>query len=503
MAYLLGIDLGTSSLKTAVVEASRLRVLASASREYLIQQPFPGDAEQNPEDWWRALIDTVRRAVAQAAIDPGAISGIGFSGQMHGVVCLDETLRPLRPAIIWADTRSAPQVAALEARLSRNDIARYAPGRPAAGWMGPSLMWLAEHEPETLARTQQIIMPKDYVRLRMTGQAAAEISDAGSTWLLDIKSGQWSGWLVEQCGLEMRYLPPLLRSEQFAGELLPAAAAELGLPAGIAVAAGCADQPAQALGYGLVEPGIDLVTIGTGGQVFHPLAQPAVDPNLRLHTYPHAAPGRWYAQAAILAGGLSLRWLRDVLGLAQREDAYTHLSALAAPVALGADGLLFLPYLAGERTPHMDPQASGAFLGLRLHHTTGHLARAVMEGVALAMADCLERVAALTEGASHSAIIITGGASNSAVWRQIQADVYARSVSLATGEHQACVGAALLAGVASGAFTSVTEAAGRIPGPAEVIEPDPQRSAFYRERLALHREMYPLLHGAMHRLAAR
>lgn len=489
MSFLIGIDLGTTQIKSIVLEADSARVLAAAEREQTIQQPRPGWAEQNPADWWAAAAATVREAVAASGIDPAAIAGIGLSGQMHGTVLLGADGAPLRPAIIWADTRSRPQVDDLLA-AGIPALARVAPGRPAAGFMGPTLKWLAEHEPETLARTRAAVQPKDALRWMLTGEIGSEPSDAAATWLFDVARGEWSAALAELCAIDPGLLPPVRASWAVAGPLTPAAAEESGLPPGIPVVHGAADLPAQALGYGLRAPGTALLTVGTGGQVFHPLAAPRIDPDLRFYVFNHAAGG-WYAQAAILAAGLALRWLRDVLGASD----FPHLSALAEAVPPGAEGLIFLPYLAGERTPHMDPAARGAFVGLRLHHGSGHLARAVMEGVAFALADCLDLAAA-----DAGQIIASGGATKSPVWRQILADVLGRPLALGAGANHACVGAALLAGVGAGVYPDLAAACALLPQVSTVIAPDPARAAFYAERRAVYRGLYGTLRKDMHAL---
>lgn len=499
MTLLLGIDIGTSSAKAALVDAETAQVLASAAREVAIHTPQPGRAEQRPDDWVEAATEACAEVVAESGISPGDVAGIGFSGQMHGTVLVGADGRPVRPAIIWADGRSGAQASALAAESAGLPADVRLPGPPVTGFMGPTLRWLAEHEPESLARARTALLPKDYVRLCLTGGAVSEPSDAASTWLFDVRRGAWSPALLGLCHVPAGLMPPLVGSAEVVGGLRAGVAEQMGLPAGVSVVAGCADQPAQALGYGLIDPATDLVTIGTGGQVFHPLAAPLADPAGRLHVFNHAAPGRWYALAAILAAGLSLRWLRDTLGLTHRPDAYAYLSALAAEVPPGAEGLIFLPYLAGERTPHMDPQASGAFVGLRLHHGPGHLARAVMEGVALAMADCLAVVAEVGEPAA--AAIASGGAATSPVWRQIQADVYGMPLLLAEREAPACVGAALLAGVGCGVYGSLHEAAERLPAPVPGAEPDPARVAFYAGRRERFRGLYAQLEGDMHALS--
>ena len=500
MTYLLGIDIGTSSVKTLVLDAETGRGLCSAQQEYPISQPQPGYAEQNPDDWWQATINTVRKAVADAAIDPNAIQGISFSGQMHGGVCLDKSARPLRPAIIWADTRSAEQVADIGRRASTQELVQHAPGAPAAGFMATTLMWLTQHEPDTIAKTHAIVLPKDYVRLRMTGEIATDVSDAAGTWLFDIAFGQWSDWLLNLCGLENRYLPSVLSSMDVAGTLLPSAAEALGLPPGIPVIAGCADQPAVCMAYGLYNPGTALAAIGTGGQVVHPLTQVRTDPQMRFHVLNHAIPQRWYALAAILSAGLSLRWLRDLLGLKDRPDAYEHLSRLAAQAPPGADGLLFLPYLAGERSPHMDSQATGVFVGLRLHHGPGHLARAVMEGVTFAMRECLSLVSDLADTGEPVQVIASGGATASPLWRQIQADIYNTPLLLSAGDSHACVGAALLAGIGCGVYSSVEDACAHLPRPAAEVWPDAARADFYERRFQIYRRLYGQLKDDMHHL---
>ena len=497
---LLGIDIGTSSVKASLVRAEDAALLATAQEEYPTFQPQPGYAEQEAAYWWRAASMTIRAALAQAEISPQRIAGIGLSGQMHGVICLDREMQPLRPAIIWADSRSKPQVDSLQERFSPAEMAPHAPGPPAVGFMGPTLMWLAEHEPQTLARTQTVLLPKDWLRLRLTGQAGTDPSDAAATWLYDVRAGQWSDWLVNACGLETRYLPQISESQAVVGRVSTQAAQELKLPAGIPVVTGCADQAAQALGYGLIEPGRILVTIGTGGQVFMPLTHAVGDPQMRYYVYNHALAGRWYAAAAILTGGLALRWLRDLLGLKDRPDAYAYLSELAAGVPPGAQGLVFLPHLAGERTPYMDPQASGVFLGLRLHHQAGHLARAVMEGVSFLMRDCLDLVSEGCDGPLQ--IIASGGAATSALWRQIQADVYQEPLYLAQGENHACLGAALLAGVGSGLYSNLAEAIRLLPAPVPAVEPNPANAAFYAERRDLYSGLYVRLKDDMHRLSA-
>jgi xylulokinase len=500
MAYLLSIDIGTSSAKTIVLEAENARTIANATHEYPILKPRLGYVEQNPEDWWQAAIVTVRQALTISQVDPTSILGIGLSGQMHGTVCLDKEGCHVRPAIIWADTRSITEIDQVTKRASSQEMALYAPGPPATGFMGLTLSWLRRHEPETLAATYQVVLPKDFVRQKLTGKIATDISDAAATWLLDINSGEWSAWLLDLCQVERRIMPPIIGSWEVAGKLNASSAQILGLPTDIPVVTGCADQSAQALGYGIVDPGIALVTIGTGGQVFLPLSAPKTDPEMRFHVLNHAVPNRWYALAAILSAGLSLRWLRDLLGLTDRTDAYAHLSELAAQTAPGADGLVFLPYLAGERTPHLDSSASGVFVGLRLQHSRGHLARAVMEGVTFALAECLSLARGLSED-DQLKIIASGGATSSPVWLQILSDIFNTPLMLTEGQNHACIGAALLAGVGCGIYSSLADACALLPQPTVRVEPVTARASFYAERFTLYRELYNHLKDDMHKLS--
>lgn len=500
MGLLLGFDLGTSSVKAVLFDPQTSQTLAVAAQEYPIQRPAPNRAEQDPAAWWDAVVAVTRRVLIQTGRRD--VAGLSFSGQMHGAVLLDAAGRPVHPAIIWADARSATACAQLVAPFGPAHYAAIAGTLPAPGFFGATLRWLAEYEPELLARTSQAVLPKDYIRLRMTGEAATEVSDAAGTGVFDVTRGQWAVEILAAAGLPRGLFPRVLASTAVAGQLSAAAAAVMGLPAGLPVVAGCADQPAQAIGNGLLTPGAASVTVGSGGQVFAPL-QPAgysgapvgtplslpTDP--RLHVFNHAAPGMWYVLGAILSAGLALRWLRQVTGLADAPAAYARLSAEAAMVAPGADGLLFLPYLAGERTPHMDPRARGAFVGLSAHHTRGHLARAVMEGVALALRQALEICLALTGPAEQ--LIAAGGGAASPVWRQILADALGQPLRQSLLAELAGVGAALLAGVGTGVYPNLDGACQQVVQLGPAAEPDPARRAVYDDLYARFVGLYPRL----------
>ncbi len=500
MSYLLGIDVGTSSLKAVLFDAERAQIVALASEEYPVQHPAPDAAEQQPDQWWEAARRSVGRLLE--GVDRARVGAIGLSGQMHGTVLLDAAGRPLRPAIIWADGRSSAQVEHFLARFSQAEWLEIAGTLPAAGFMAATLAWLAEHEPEMLERARHVLLPKDYLRLRLTGEISSEPSDAASTALLDIRALRWSERLINGLGLPLGLFPPLCASAEVVGGLRAEAAEELGLPAGVPVVAGCADQAAQALANNVLVRGTASVTIGSGGQVFVPHAlseQGRLAADARVHVFNHAAPQRWYVLGAILSAGLSLRWLRNVLGWADDPSAYERLSAAAQSAPRGASGLVFLPYLLGERTPHRDPKARGVFIGLSYQHTVAHMARAVMEGVAFALRQALEVSFALA-GAAQS-IVLAGGGAHSAIWRQIQADIYGLPLRPSLLQEQACVGAAVLAGVGIGRYVSLDEGCAAAARLGELILPEQASQAYYEARYAHFKLLYTRLQDDMHQLA--
>lgn len=499
MTLLLGIDLGTSSVKSILFDPHQAKIVATAAQEYPIDKPRPDRAEQNPEAWWQATVETVRRVTTAA--DRSRIAGISFSGQMHGALLLDAQGQPLHPAIIWADQRSAEACQTLIETVGAERYAAVAGTLPAAGFMGPTLVWLAHHQPDLLDRTHKVIFPKDYLRLRLTGHIATDVSDAAGSGVFDIRRQRWADSILDKVGLPVDLFPEPLLSTAVAGSLTQPAAEALGLPAGIPVVAGCADQPAQAIGNGLIRPGRASVTTGSGGQVFTPIqinpTSGQTDP--RLHVFNHAVPGLWYVLGAILSAGLSLRWLRDLTGLPQSGQAYATLSAEASTVPAGAEGLIFLPYLSGERTPHMDPLARGGFIGLTHFHQRGHLARAVMEGVAMALRQALEL--SLSLGGQVETIIAAGGGAESDVWRQIQADVLGLPMQQSLLREQAGVGAALLAGVGAGFYTDLDEACAQVVQYGPPTHPDPIRHKQYNQLYERFAQLYPRLQDDFHWLA--
>lgn len=485
----LGVDVGTQSAKCVVLDAGgELRGVGQAG--YPLLTPRPQWAEQDPDDWWEGVVNAVRQALQTAAVEPLQVQAIGLTGQMHGVVILGADHRPLRPAIIWMDRRSANLCATVQARVGPDAIRQVAGNRLSPGFAGASLAWLREVEPQLLDQARAALQPKDTIVLRLTGQLSTEPSDAAATWLFDIRRGAWSDTLAAACGINTEILPPVHPSASVVGELRADAAEALGLRAGIPVVAGAGDQAGLLLGSGVVEAGRGSITLGTGGQMTVVSGTPRVDPSLRLNTFCHAVPDRWYTMGAILNGGIALRWWREVV-TGQAGIPYDTLLEQAAQVAPGADGLIFLPYLEGERTPHMDPGAFGAFVGLSLRHTQAHLTRAVLEGIAFAFRDCALALAEAGPVPDH--FLIGGGGSQGAVWRQIIASVLGISLQTVAGREHTAVGAAMLAGIGAQMYFDVDQAV------ALAVRTSPAERAFpadhevYRRQHARYRALYPAL----------
>ena len=483
---LLGIDLGTSGVKAVVIDESS-QVLGVGFREIPMEVPQPNRAEQDPEAWWTNAVMAVRQALHEAG-NP-EVRGIGCDGHMHGGVLLDRDHRPLGRAITWADQRAAELIPELEAEIGVDTFLAVAGTRPAAGFMGPTIAWLRRYEPGRLDDAATFILPKDYLRLHLTGHVATDISDASGTAMFDVRARAWSTELTERQGAPSSILPPLLESADMAGRLTTEAARELGLVPGIPVAGGCADQCAQAAAIGLVDRTSGSVALGTGGQIVVVTDQPMPDPAGRIHTFCHAAPGRWYQLGATLSAGLSLRWLRDRLRLTS-SNPYAKMGTSATQVAPGSDGLIFIPYLVGERSPIMEPEATGAFIGLTYAHRRAHLTRAVMEGVACSLRATRDAVVA---AGGCDRWLATGNGLSSPVWRGILADVYDEPLHFVAAPERPAVGAALIGGIAAGIYASYEEAADIARPVLHTTEPDPERVRVYEDVYARYSRLSELL----------
>jgi xylulokinase len=459
MRPLVGLDVGTSGVKAVAVSTTG-EVLARAERGYPLSTPQPGWCEQDPEDWWAAT----QAALGDLDVEPAAV---GFSGQMHGLVALDEHDRPLRPAILWNDQRTGAECAEIEARIGVERLIELTGNRALTGFTAPKLLWLRRHEPDVYARIRRILLPKDYVRLRLTGEHATDVADASGTLLFDVRRRAWSDDVLELLELPASWLPPVHESTEIAG---------------------AGDQAAGALGMGIDRAGPLSVVLGTSGVVFAALPAYRPDAEARLHVFCHAVPETWHAMGVMLSAAGSLRWLRDqVVG-----GSYEELSLEAARWPPGTEGLVFQPYLAGERTPHSDPNARGAFVGLSLRHERGALVRAVLEGVAYGLRDSLELLRALGVDAERGRV--SGGGARSALWLRIVASVLGLPLErTAASEEGAAFGAALLGGVATGVFADAAEAVASCVHVTDRIEPDPAWQAVYEDGYARFRMLYPAL----------
>lgn len=486
----LGLDLGTGSAKALLISGDGV-VLGEGSASYRVRAPRPGWAETDPSEWWSACAAAVKKAVGELG---GEVEAVGLSGQMHGVVLSDAVGNPLRPAVLWADTRSGGRLA--DYRGLDAGLLDALANPPAAGMTGPTLLWLRDGESEVYRSAAFALQPKDWIRLRLTGQAFSEPSDASATLLYDLEKDGWSDGVVEALGLRRDLLAPIVPSGSVAGEISHEAADRFGLREGLAVAAGAADAAAAALGSGVLEPGIVQLTVGTGGQILAPKNAAEPDPNRLTHLYRSAVggdaardgartPGRFYALAAVQNAGLALRWALRVLGISSWKEAYRE----AFSVEAGAGGVLFLPYLSGERTPHFDPEARGAWVGLGLSHERPHLLRAAFEGVAYALREALEALEAA--GVPASELRLAGGGTLREPWRAMLADVLERPLLVlpnSVSQNASARGAALLAGVAGGAFESVAHTSALSPEPEGAVEPG--NPGAYAEAYARYKELY-------------
>jgi len=504
MQALLGIDLGTTGVKAALFDAGDGRVLSSAFIDYPLMHPHPGWAEQDPEEWWKATIMAIHSCLAsgvQHGVAPNDVRGVGLSGQMHGVVLLDKQHNVLRPSIIWADQRSDAQCRWMTEKVGASRLIELVSNPALPGFSAPKALWVRDNEPEIFAQTCTIILPKDYIRFRLTGVLAMEISDAAGTCLLDVKHGRWSREVLDAIGFDPSLLPPIVASDVVAGKITAEVERLTGLVEGTPVAGGGADNACGAVGNGVVRPGLALVSIGTSGVLLAYSATPQVDisgPIPRVHTFNHAVPDAWYLMGVTQGAGLSLRWVRDNIGLPERAleywtglDAYELLTKEAEEAPPASDGLLFLPYLQGERTPHLDAYARGGWIGLTASHTRRHLVRAVLEGVAFSLKDCYGIIH--EQGLELGQLRATGGGAKSSIWRQILADVLGVQLVTTSAQEGPAFGAALLAGVASGVYTSIQQACDTTVSVVERTEPRRELESVYARAYESYRALYPAL----------
>lgn len=507
MQYLIGVDIGTSGTKTVLFDATG-REVASASQEYPLYQPQNGWAEQEPVDWWQAAAATIRAALEKGGVDAKDVKGVGLAGQMHGLVMLDEAGEVLRRAILWCDGRTGEECRELTERVGKERLIAITANPALAGFTGGKILWVRKHEPALYAKCRHILLPKDYIRYKLTGEFATEVSDASGMNLLDVPSRCWSKEVLGALNIDEGLLARVFESPEVTGAVSKEAAALTGLCPGTPVVGGAGDNAAAAVGTGVVKTGRAFTTIGTSGVVFAHADSVTIDPLGRVHTFCHAVPGSWAVMSCTLAAGLSLKWFRDTFCRAEIEtatgmgvDPYELMNVQAARSPIGANRLLYLPYLMGERSPLLDENARGAFIGLSAMHTKYDLLRAVMEGVAYSQRQCLDVLRGMR--ISFSEMLACGGGGRSAFWRQMLADVYGCPVStIASSGESAALGAAILAGVGAGVYSSVQAGCDALIRTNEPQLPDAARGAQYEPYYRLFAGLYPALRESYHALAA-
>jgi xylulokinase len=494
MGYLLGIDVGTSGTKALLCNAAG-KILATATEEHPSFQPRPNWSEQRPDDWWRSTVIAARAVLAKARVKGGQVQGIGLSGQMHGLVCLDAQNRILRPAILWNDQRTAAECAEITRRVGRQRLIRLTCNPALTGFTAPKILWVRRHEPRVYEQTRKMLLPKDYIRFRMSGEYATEVSDASGTLLLDVRNRRWCGEVLSDLGIDRGLLPDCFESEEVTGRLSRDAADELGLRPGVPIVGGGGDQAAGATGNGIVRHGVVSATLGTSGVVFAFADKVQTDPKGRVHTFCHAVRGKWHVMGVMLSAGGSFQWWRNNLAEAERSqarrrgvDPYEVLCETAAQAPAGAEGLFFLPYLTGERTPHANPNAKACWIGLTARHRKAHMIRSLLEGITYGMRDSLEIIRGM--GVEIEQIRASGGGARSAFWRQMQADVYGRPVVTINASEGPAFGVALLAGVATGAWRSIQEACDATIQVNSTTRPDPEAARLYDRGYRIYRRLY-------------
>jgi xylulokinase len=486
--WFLGMDVGTGGTRAVVVDGAGKLVGTASSNHAPFRAEHPGWAEQDPEDWWRAAQEAIRGAIASTPEPKEPIAAIALTGQMHGAVMLDEKGAVLRPSLIWCDTRTQPECDWLTEKIGYERLIELTCNPALPNFTLTKILWVKKHQPEIFAKIRHIMCPKDYVRYRLTGEFAIDVQEASGTLLLDVTHRRWSREVAEAAGIDESWLPQVYESPEICARISEQAAGLTGLKAGTPVAAGAGDQGAGAVGMGILQPGSVSATIGTSGVVFAATAQPTKDPKGRLHTFCHAVPGLWHVMGVTQSAGLSLSWLKETFFAGQSYDT---LNAEAAKIAAGSDGLVWGPYLLGERTPHLDPEVRAGFACIGVGSTAGHFVRAVLEGVAYSLQDTFTLFAEL--GIPVSGIRLGGGGARGALWRRIQAGIYGHTVEVLTAEEGGAFGCALMAGVGAGHWENLDQACGQAIEVAQRIDPDPADLAAYKTGYAAWRKLYPAL----------
>ena len=505
MRYVLGVDIGTSGTKTVLFNELG-EAIASATVEYHMYQPQNGYAEQDPEDWYNATVSTIKTVVEKSSVNNSEIIGIGLSGQMHGLVMLDENNEVIRKSIIWCDQRTAKEVDEMNEKVGREKLIEITANPALTGWTAAKILWVKNNEPENYAKCRHILLPKDYIRFKLTGEFATEVSDASGMQLLDVPNRCWSNEICELLDIDVKLLPEVYESYEVSGRVTSEAALLTSLKEGTAVVGGAGDNAAAAVGMGVVSDGKAFTTIGTSGVVFAHTSKISIDPKGRVHTCCAAVPDSWHIMGVVQSAGLSLKWFRDNFcqetvseALRQNVDPYYLMDKEAELIPIGADNLLYLPYLMGERTPHLDPNARGVFFGLSAIHTKQNMLRAVMEGVMFALRDSIEICKELNIDVSD--MMACGGGGRSSLWRQMMADQYGCPVKTSESKEGPALGVAILALVGTGVYGSVQEACEKIVKAEKIQNPIPENSTEYEKYYALYKELYPVLKASFAKLS--
>ncbi len=486
--FYVGVDIGTGGTRALLVDGSgQVRHGVTAAHEEM-RMERPLWAEQRPENWWDAAQQAIRGVVAEAGVNPSEIGAVGLSGQMHGLVMLDENNSVIRPALIWCDQRSQAQVDFVHRTIGRDHVVTATANPMLTGFTLPKLLWVRDHEPRNFAQLRKVLLPKDYVRFQLTGEYATDVADASGTGLFDVVTRRWSQKMVSGLNLDFAILPQVYESQEVTGRITQAAAALTGLAEGTPVVGGAGDQAASAVGNGIVQAGIASCTVGTSGVVFAHLDRPAYDLQGRVHTFCHAVPGKWHVMGVTQGAGLSLQWMRKTL---MPESTYDDMTAAAAKAPAGSHGLFWLPYLMGERTPHLDARARGGWVGLTAKHGRADMIRSVLEGVSFSQRDCLDLIEEM--GVDIHSVRLSGGGAQSAVWRQMFSDVFNKRVVTLSTQEGSAYGAALLAMVGGGAFPSVEEACAAAIRETASLKPVANTAQVYERHYQVYRSLYPSL----------
>lgn len=496
MAYYIGIDSSTTATKALIMDGQG-KVISMFSSEYPYETPQPLWSQQEPALWWKATKESIKGVIAKSAINPDQIKGIGLTGQMHGLVLLDEHKKVLRPAILWNDQRTGAQCDTIRSKIGRKKLIRITGNDALTGFTAPKILWVQDEEPELWNKARHILLPKDYVRYKLTGILASDRAGGAGTILFDLAKRDWSLEILAALDIPADYLPPTYEGTDETGTITNAVAAELGLPKGTPVFGGGGDQAASAVGTGAVQAGVVSLSLGTSGVVFATTDGPAIEPEGRLHAFCHSVPAKWHLMGVMLSAAGSLRWHRDTF---KPELDWDTLLEPVTEIKPGSEGLFFLPYLTGERTPHPDPLARGAFVGLTVRHSFPHLTRAVLEGVSFGLRDSFELMK--SSGLENiTQVRVTGGGARSPIWRQILANVFNAEIVTVNTTEGAAFGAALLAATGAGEFDSVEAACGATIKVTGSTKPG-KDAALYDEIYPIYRDLYPALSPTFNKIGA-